>query len=128
MREAAGHFGKALAHLQAALPRLRDDARSTLDHWYQPDALLLAPLATICAAAPLRLENDKLVLCFDAASGTLTAVENKLSGETYNVSGDGFAIEAVQGDTTFATLKAATVKLSGETLDARYEGATANRD
>jgi hypothetical protein len=35
LREAAGHFGKALAHLQAALPQVRDDARSPLDHWYQ---------------------------------------------------------------------------------------------
>jgi hypothetical protein len=30
LKEAAGHFGKALAHLQAALPLVRDDARSTL--------------------------------------------------------------------------------------------------
>ncbi len=37
LREAAGHFGKALSHLQAALPLVRDDARSTLDHWYQPE-------------------------------------------------------------------------------------------
>ena len=52
-------------------------------------ALLLATPVTSCAAEPLRLENDKLVLCFDAASGTLNAVENKLTGETYSVSGDG---------------------------------------
>ena len=37
LREAAGHFGKALAHLQAALPSVRDDARSAVDHWYQPE-------------------------------------------------------------------------------------------
>ena len=37
LREAAGHFGKALAHLEAVLPQVRDDARSTLDHWYQPE-------------------------------------------------------------------------------------------
>jgi len=48
-------------------------------------ALLFAPLAPICAAESLRLENDKLALRFDAASGTLTAVENKLTGETYTV-------------------------------------------
>ncbi|MEI7958997.1 MAG: hypothetical protein WCI40_07795 [Verrucomicrobiota bacterium] len=37
LREVAGHFGKALAHLEAVLPQVRDDARSTLDHWYQPE-------------------------------------------------------------------------------------------
>lgn len=36
LRQAAEHFGKALLHLHAALPQVRDDARSTLDHWYQP--------------------------------------------------------------------------------------------
>ena len=35
LREAAGHFGQALSHLKAALPLVRDDARSTLDHWSQ---------------------------------------------------------------------------------------------
>ena len=45
MREAAGHFGKALAHLQAALPQVRNDARSTLDHWYQPEPGAAARLA-----------------------------------------------------------------------------------
>ncbi|NUQ64992.1 MAG: hypothetical protein HUU20_21215 [Pirellulales bacterium] len=37
LRDAAKHFGKALARLQAALPQVRDDAPSTLDHWYQPE-------------------------------------------------------------------------------------------
>jgi hypothetical protein len=37
LREAAGRFGKARAHLEAVLPKVRDDARSTVDHWYQPE-------------------------------------------------------------------------------------------
>lgn len=37
LRAAAAHFSKALAHLQAALPQVRDDVRSTLDHWHQPE-------------------------------------------------------------------------------------------
>jgi hypothetical protein len=41
----------------------------------------------VIAAEPLRLENDKLALRFNAASGMLTAIENKLTGESYSVSG-----------------------------------------
>ena len=37
LREAAAHFSKALARLQAAAPQVRDDARPSLDHWYQPE-------------------------------------------------------------------------------------------
>ena len=37
LRDAAGHFGTALTHLQAAMPLVPDDAHSTLDHWYQPE-------------------------------------------------------------------------------------------
>jgi len=37
LRIAADHFGKALAHLRTASALVRDDARSTLDHWYQPE-------------------------------------------------------------------------------------------
>lgn len=37
LRRAAEHFGKALDHLQAARPLVREDARSMLDHWYQPE-------------------------------------------------------------------------------------------
>lgn len=86
-------------------------------------ALLLATPVTSCAAEPLRLENDKLALGFDAASGALTAVENKLTGEIYSVSGDKFAIEAVEGDVGFARLKPVAVKLTGDTLAAQYQGA-----
>jgi len=37
LREAAAHFSEALAHLEAATPQVPDDARSSLDHWHQPE-------------------------------------------------------------------------------------------
>jgi hypothetical protein len=37
LRDASRHFSNALAHLQAAAQQVPDDARSSLDHWYQPD-------------------------------------------------------------------------------------------
>jgi len=37
LRDAAGHFGQALSHLQAALPLVHEDTPSALDHWYQPE-------------------------------------------------------------------------------------------
>jgi hypothetical protein len=37
LRIAASHFGEALAHFQAALPQVPDDAPSMLDHWYRPE-------------------------------------------------------------------------------------------
>lgn len=77
---------------------------------------------TVFAAEPLRLENNKLALRFDAASGTLTAIENKLTDESYGVSGDEFAIEAVEFGIKFAQFTLKTMRRSGDTLTARYEG------
>ena len=37
LREAAAHFSKALAHLQAAASQVPDDTRSSLDHWHHPE-------------------------------------------------------------------------------------------
>jgi len=78
------------------------------------------------ASQPLRLENDQLALCFDAASGTLNAVENKLTGETYRVSGDEFAADAVEFGVEFSQLRPAAVALAGDTLAACYEGERMN--
>ena len=41
----------------------------------------------------LTLENSRVGLGFDRSTGTLVAIQNKLTGETYSVSGDEFAIE-----------------------------------
>ena len=78
------------------------------------------------AAEPLRLENDQLALCFDAASGTLAAVENKLTGETYRVSGDEFAADAVEFAVEFSQHRPAAVQLAAGTLAVRYEGEAMN--
>jgi hypothetical protein len=40
------------------------------------------------AQEPLRLENGRMGLSFDRKTGTLTAIENKLTGETYQIRGD----------------------------------------
>lgn len=69
------------------------------------------------AAEPLRLENGTLALDFDAASGTLAAIGNRLTGETYAVSGDAFTIETTQGtvalsDTALKSLQSANWKLA----------------
>jgi hypothetical protein len=37
LREAAAHFSEALAHLEVATQQVPDDARSSLDHWHQPE-------------------------------------------------------------------------------------------
>ncbi|MEI6872878.1 MAG: hypothetical protein WCL08_11400, partial [Verrucomicrobiota bacterium] len=37
LRDAAAHFTKALVHLQVAALQVPDDARSSLDHWHQPE-------------------------------------------------------------------------------------------
>jgi len=37
LRDASRHFSNALAHLQSAAQQVPDDARCSLDHWYQPD-------------------------------------------------------------------------------------------
>lgn len=78
------------------------------------------------AAEPLRLENNKLALRFDAVSGALTAIENKLTNENYAVSRDEFAIEAVEFGIDFAKLKPAAMELAGDTLTARYEDRAMN--
>ena len=80
------------------------------------------------AAEPVRLENDTLALRFDAASGSLTAVENKLAGETYVVNGDEVAVEAVEFAVESSRLKPAAVNRAGDTLTARYDGESLNVD
>jgi hypothetical protein len=75
----------------------------------------------VLAAEPLRLENDALALRFEAASGTLSAVENKLTGETCDVSGDEFVVEAMEFAVELSQFKPAAVGLAGDALTARYE-------
>ena len=46
--------------------------------------------------AGIILENTRLGLSFDGKTATLVAVRNKLTGETYQVAGDEFAVEAAE--------------------------------
>ncbi len=71
---------------------------------------------------PLVLENDRLGLCFDQRTGTLTAFENKLTGETYRVSGDEFAVEAVGFRLELSEAKLSSLNLGDGVLHVRYQG------
>ena len=75
------------------------------------------------AADPLRLENGTLALHFDAASGTLAAIGNKLTGETYPVSGDAFAIETSQGTVALSDTALKSFQHDAGSVSAQYEGA-----
>ena len=70
----------------------------------------------------LTLENAHVGLSFDRSTGSLVALLNKSTGETYRVSGDGFAVEALEFRQVFSQFKPGTMKLSGDTLTADYEG------
>jgi len=83
---------------------------------------LLGP-GPVRAEEALVLENARLGLGFDRKTGTLTALENKLTGETYRVSGDEFAVEAVEFRLAFADAALTTVEIKEGVLQARYEGA-----
>ena len=74
------------------------------------------------AAEPLRLESGTLALCFDAASGTLATIENRITGETYGVSGDAFAIETSQGTVALSDTALKSLQHDGGSVSARYEG------
>lgn len=82
-------------------------------------AIVLAGLAAH-AAEPFRLENAALSLRFDSGSGTLTAIENRLTGETYGVSDDEFLAETPNGGFRFADAKLVSIKYHREVVEARY--------
>ena len=84
----------------------------------------------LCIGVPLpagptkprrRLQNEQLGLVFDRNTGTLTAIENRLTGETYGVQGDEFDVEAVQFHTGFADAKLVGLAVEGKTLTASYQ-------
>lgn len=68
----------------------------------------------------LVLENDRLGLRFDRKTGTLTAMDNKLTGETYRVNGDEFAVEAVEFRLDLSETKLTSLKLRDGVLHVRY--------
>ena len=72
----------------------------------------------------MTLQNEQLGLVFDRNTGTLTAIENRLTGETYGVQGDEFEVEAVQFHTGFADAKLVGLAVEGKTLTASYQSET----
>ncbi|MDD5521780.1 MAG: hypothetical protein PHI84_13265 [Kiritimatiellae bacterium] len=76
--------------------------------------------AQIRTTGALFLENERLALRFDRNTGTLTAIQNKLTGENYSVSGDEFAVEVVDFRHDFAEAKVVSLKHRSRTLEACY--------
>ena len=74
------------------------------------------------------LENTRLALHFDSQTGSLVAIHNKLTGETYQVGGDRFAVEAADFRLDFPQVKLTSLKQQGETLKAQYRGDTMTID
>ncbi len=89
---------------------------------------LLICLLTIGAAAwagptageTVALQNDRLGVVFDRQTCTLKAIENKLAGETYQIEGDQFDVEAVQFHAGFADARLVGLSLDEKTLTAQY--------
>jgi hypothetical protein len=67
------------------------------------------------------LENDWLGLVFDRKTGTLRAIENKLTGERYRLQGDEFEVEAVQFHANLCDAKLVGLTVEGDTLKADYQ-------
>ena len=84
--------------------------------------LMVFGLATETMAAGVVLQNERVGLVFDRDSGSLRAIENRLTQETYRVEGDEFAVEAVEFRLGFADAKLASLEPGPEALKARYQG------
>jgi hypothetical protein len=91
-------------------------------------AIVILSLAWLAASAPVRaqaelvLENSRVGLSFDRTTGTLAVIQNRLTGESYQVSGDKFALEAVEFRLDFADARLTSLKQQGGTLSAQYKG------
>lgn len=83
-------------------------------------ALTTSWLTSVTSAAPV-LQNDQIALRFDGTNGTVTAIDNKLSGETYPIEQDQFAIEAVEFRLDFADAKLTSLEAGRDAVTARYE-------
>jgi hypothetical protein len=74
------------------------------------------------AQESLRLENGRIGLSFDRKTGTLTAIDNKLAAETYQIRGDECNIDAVEFHAALADLKLLSLDRQGDAVMARYRG------
>ena len=79
------------------------------------------PLIYLFSIPSVVLENNLLGLSFERKTGTLVALQNKLTGETYHISGDEFVVEAEEFRLDFADAALTSLKLQGEALEARYQ-------
>jgi len=69
------------------------------------------------------LENAVLNLAFDRAAGGLTAITNKLTGETYGITGDAFAVESARLRRGQAEMPQVEWTTTVSSLTARYADA-----
>ena len=94
---------------------------------------VLACVFTLCQSVALAgqghvqgetivLENGRIGLRFGEKTGTLAAIENRLTGETYRVEGDGFQIEADEFTVGSGDCRLGRVAHNAGTLMAIYEG------
>lgn len=95
--------------------------------------LIVSSASLIASSQPeteeaLLLENGRQGVSFDRRTGTLVAIQNKLTGETYQVDGDRFAVEAVEFQIDFSQVKLTSLKRQGETITARYQGGSMTID
>ncbi len=72
------------------------------------------------AGEQVDMQSSQLGLRFDRTSGTLRAIENKLTGETYGVEGDRFALDAIGFYVGFADTKLANLTVENNLLTADY--------
>lgn len=72
--------------------------------------------------AGMVLENAVLRVEFDHASGSLCALQNKLTGETYDIAGDEFAVKAVEFTAAQHELEMSVCTVVADMLLARYAG------
>jgi hypothetical protein len=77
---------------------------------------------TLRAQEPLHLENGRIGLSFDRKIGALTAIENKLTGETYQVRGDECSIDAVEFRVAPADLRLVSMDRQDNAVTVRLQG------
>ena len=80
-----------------------------------------AALRGIKADEPTVLQSDRLGLVFDRKAGTIKAIQNKLTAETYLVEGDEFDVEALQFRVGLADTKLVDLAVERNTLKAVYD-------
>jgi hypothetical protein len=74
------------------------------------------------AQESLHLENERIGLSFEPKTGALTAIENKLTGETYQIHGDECDVDAVEFHATAADQRLVSLCRRDDVVTARYEG------